>query len=292
MQSPAVTESPSLTAEAVCFLRAAEQRRPKGRRILDDPYARWFLGPLFAPLLAALELAGPLATAVEDRFAGLSTWVPLRHRFIDDGLAAAIDEGAAQVAILGAGYDTRALRFAGALEGRPVFELDFPSTSRRKGSILDAHRDELPRVDLRRVEIDFLSQRLGDALAGAGFEANRPTFFAWEGVSMYLTRDAVEQTLADVRRLGAPGSLLAMDFWHYVDTPGLLGAAYRAAPGLLTLVGESITLSVHPRDVASLMSGAGFDVVEQAAGDELARRYGAAGRRVDPANHVVLARSA
>ena len=37
---------PSQTAEAVCWMRASEQRRKPSERILDDPYAKLFLGPM------------------------------------------------------------------------------------------------------------------------------------------------------------------------------------------------------------------------------------------------------
>ena len=174
--------------------------------------------------------------------------MPLRHRFIDDHLAAALDAGVAQVVLLGAGYDTRAYRFADQLDGRPVFEVDLAPISRAKAATIAKHADEFPDANVVRVEIDFESQALADVLADAGFDVGGPTFFIWEGVPMYLTRAAVKATLDAVHELSGDGSQIAHDMWYLVDDPGPLGTARRAAPGALSLIGEPVTFGVHPED--------------------------------------------
>jgi len=123
---------PSQTAEVVCLMRASDQRRRPAERILDDPYARWFLGPMSRAALATWEASGRWGRLAERLSPGLTAWVLARHRWIDDCLARAVEGDVAQVVLLGAGYDTRAYRFAAALRGRPVYEVDFPATSRRK----------------------------------------------------------------------------------------------------------------------------------------------------------------
>src|SRR4029453_8053476 len=104
---------------------------------------------------------GRLGDLAERLSPGVTTFVLVRHRYIDDRLAHALaGVNIRQVVLLGAGYDTRAWRFAQALAGRPVFEVDFPATSARKARILERHAGELPPVDVRRVEIDFQTQSL------------------------------------------------------------------------------------------------------------------------------------
>ena len=63
--------------------------------------------------------------------------------------------------LLGAGYDTRAYRFADQLDGRPVFEVDLAPISRAKAATIAKHEDEFPETNVVRVEIDFESQALG-----------------------------------------------------------------------------------------------------------------------------------
>jgi methyltransferase (TIGR00027 family) len=210
-----------------------------------------------------LRRLGPSAT----------TYVPLRHRYIDDHLVEALDRGAEQVVLLGAGYDTRAYRFADRLHGRPVFEVDLAAISRAKATKVARHAHELPRANVVRVEIDFESQQLQDVLPASGFVVGRPTFFTWEGVPMYLTRAAVKSTLDAVHELGGDGSQLAHDMWHLVDDPGPLGTARRSVPNALSLIGEPVTFGVHPEDYEQLLARHGFRIVDLATASELQERY-------------------
>ncbi|MGH7341547.1 MAG: class I SAM-dependent methyltransferase, partial [Candidatus Rokuibacteriota bacterium] len=221
---------------------------------------------------------------------GVTTFVLVRHRYIDDRLAQALAGGhIRQVVLLGAGYDTRAYRFATALAGRPVFEVDFPATSNRKARILARHARELPPVDVRRVEIDFQTQSLEERLLASGFAKGSPTFFVWEGVSMYLRRQAVKGTLRAIAALGGPGSEVAMDFWYLVDAPDLVSTAYRASASALSLVGEPVTFGIHPEDCVAFLEREGFRVDEVADAATLEERYVADRRRMHPAMYLVHA---
>lgn len=281
---------PSRTAEVVCLFRAMDQRRPDGARILDDPWARHFLGPIFRTALGTYEATGPLGRLVESHSPGLVTYILTRHRYIDDTLQAALQRGVEQVVILGAGYDTRAYRLAAALMGRTVWELDFPATSARKTQILGDLGTELPRTSVRHLQIDFLTERPLDVLSRAGFPLGRPTFFIWEGVSMYLTREAVKSTLRTIHSLGGPGSELAMDFWFLLDSTDLIATTHRLTPNLLHLLGEPITFGIHPEDVEPFLERLGHQAVEVMTPERLESRYVRDGRQVYPADYVVHAR--
>jgi len=263
---------PSLTAEAVTMARALEHLKPQDERVVDDPWAQLFVSPAARRVLAGWSgsLTGRL---VRQLGATGTSYVPLRHRFIDEHLLEALDDGVEQVVLLGAGYDTRAYRFAEQLAGRPVFEVDLAAISRAKAATIAKHGDEFPDANVVRVEIDFESQALGDVLADAGFEVGGLTFFAWEGVPMYLTRAAVKATLDAVHGVSADGSQIAHDMWFLVDEPGPMGSARRAAPGALSLIGEPVTFGVHPEDYDALLRRHGFEVVDLALASELQARY-------------------
>src|SRR5829696_5078659 len=263
---------PSLTAEAVTMARAVEHLKPPSERVVDDPWAHLFVSPAGRRALAAWS--GSLTGRVLRQLGAVGTsYVPLRHRFIDEHLAAALDGGVEQVVLLGAGYDTRAYRFADQLDGRRVFEVDLAPISRAKAATIARHVDQFPEVDVVRVEIDFESQALTDVLPDAGFAVGEATFFVWEGVAMYLTRTAVTATLDAVHEISGEGSEIAHDMWHLVDDPGPLGTARRSAPGALSLIGEPVTFGVHPEDYEYLLGRHGFGVVDLALASELQTRY-------------------
>ena len=280
---------PSLTAEAVTMARAVEQLKPAAERVIDDPWAQYFLSSAARRTLAAwsdtvtgrvLRRLGPTGT----------TYVPLRHRFIDEHLALALDAGVTQVVLLGAGYDTRAYRFADQLDGRPVFEVDLAPISRAKAATIAKHEDEFPEANVVRVEIDFESQAVTDVLSDAGCAIGDSTFFVWEGVPMYLTRAAVKATLDAVHQLSGAGSQIAHDMWYLVDDPGPLGTARRTAPGALSLIGEPVTFGVHPEDYRDFMRRHGFNIVDLALASELQARYAPRTRAaVDDSLYVLCA---
>lgn len=252
--------------------RALEHLKPVDERVIDDPWAHLFLS---APTRRALAAWSGSLTGRVLRALGTTgtTYVPLRHRFIDDHLVAALDAGATQVVLLGAGYDTRAYRFADRLDGRPVFEVDLAAISRAKAATAAKNAAELPSTNVVRVEIDFESETLDEVLPAHGFEVGATTFFVWEGVPMYLTRGAVKATLDSVHELGGDGSQIAHDMWHLVDDPGPLGTARRSAPGALSLIGEPVTFGVHPEDYDALLGRHGFRVIDLAMAGDLRDRY-------------------
>lgn len=300
----------SRTAEAVCFCRALDQLPPSDARLVDDRYAAWFLTPMARAALATLEASSWVGRRVEQlvgdgskRWAAftdlpwraslspaLTTYVLVRHRYMDDALRAALDRGVEQVLVLGAGYDSRAFRFAEALDGRPIYELDFPSTSERKGQVLSEHADELPQVDLRRVAIDFQSERLVDALARSGFEVGRSTFVVWEGVAMYLPRATVQDTLSQLRSVVGPGSELVWDLWYLLDAPDLSATAYRVTPSLLHVLGEPIVFAMHPEDLPDFCRREGLEAIEVAEAPKLRERYLQDDRPIYPTVYLSHAR--
>ncbi|MBK6688027.1 MAG: SAM-dependent methyltransferase [Deltaproteobacteria bacterium] len=266
-----------------------DQRRPPALRVLDDPWARHFLSPAFRAALGTIKASGPLGEWVEAHSTGLAAYILTRHRYIDDLLVAALARGIEQVVILGAGYDTRAYRFSDALAGRPVWELDFPATSARKLEILGRLGKDLPPARVQHLQIDFRQEQVEDALFRGQFLLGRPTFFIWEGVSMYLTRDAVKATLHMLQGLGGPGSELAMDFWFLLDAPDLVAAAHRLTPNLLHVLGEPITFGIHPDDVTHFLDRLGYRANEVMTAARLEARYLDNQRSVYPADYVVHA---
>lgn len=280
---------PSHTAEIVAFMRATERVRPEADRVLDDPYATWFLTPLSKTRLAAMRFVSrrqgqPLL------FPLLTTYIVTRHRYMDDVVKQALADGTEQFVVLGAGYDMRGWRFAAELAGRPVFEVDHPATAGRKAAIVDAHADQRPAgLDLRRVTIDFATESLPDRLAANGFVAGKKTVVTWEGVSMYLPRAAVKATLKTLSELLGAGSVLTMDFWVPTDSATLSGTFHRVSGAFLWALGEPVTFGVHPEDCGGLLAREGWTLTEVATHDVLEQRYLRDDRRVYPHNFVVTA---
>ncbi|HCR04373.1 MAG TPA: hypothetical protein DIU18_04230 [Gemmatimonadetes bacterium] len=135
-----------------------------------------------------------------------------RTGFFDRVLAEAIDpkgrHPVKQIVILGAGWDTRAWGLLADTDAR-IFEVDMPPTQSAKRAALEGAG--LPTDRITFVETDFATKTWIQAIVERGFDQALPTFFLWEGVTMYLPSEAVDAVLDEVGRL-APGSRIAFDF--------------------------------------------------------------------------------
>jgi methyltransferase (TIGR00027 family) len=172
---------------------------------------------LLGPEELALILEHPIGAAVADPGAvpnfeavGTAAMMLIRTKFIDEKLRQAIADGAAQFVILGAGFDTRAHRFADLLKDVKVFEVDSIATQTHKRRRAEAALGPAP-ANLTYVTIDFNRDKLADALLWAGCDPAKKTFFTWEGVTMYVAEEGVRETLRAVARM-APGSRLVADY--------------------------------------------------------------------------------
>ena len=147
---------------------------------------------------------------IDMRWPGARTSGIARTRLIDDWASAEVAAGAQQALILGAGFDSCAWRLP-AFHDLPVFEVDRPATSATKKKQIEELGASTARVTF--VPIDFDRARLSDALSNSGFQDNRRTLVIWEGVTNYLTADAVDRTLRWVGALTEGSRMI----FTYVD---------------------------------------------------------------------------
>jgi methyltransferase (TIGR00027 family) len=203
-----VTHAPSQTAAATATMRALAAHDPREDVRGPDVLAEVFLTEeQRAPLRDERTRAWVLQNKVAP---GAYEFMIARTAWFDEVTRRALEAGTPQVVLLGAGYDSRAYRFAPLLTRTRVFELDAPPTQARKQELLAQAGVAIPS-NVRYVPIDLAGDDLKVSLLDAGFVQAEQALFLWEGVTYYLTRDTVDRTLAAVRDLAAPGSSIAFD---------------------------------------------------------------------------------
>jgi methyltransferase (TIGR00027 family) len=274
----------------MAFFRAVESRRPAARRQFSDPLAEAVLDrPLrAAALLSGAPVVGGLVPwFVDRRWPGPRPSAVARTRVIDDWLAAAIAAGLDQLVVLGAGYDSRALRIAGA-ERLAVFEVDHPDTQAAKRELLERRPGGAPAHG-RLVPVDFERDALGPSLAAAGFESGARTFTIWEGVVSYLSAEAVEATLRWVAGAAAPGSRLAITYVHRGLIDGSVEFQH-AGPWVESVrrAGEPFVFGFDPDDLPGDVEPLGLRVVEDLSTTEALERLGMPAARVPGFYRVAL----
>ncbi|QTE00066.1 class I SAM-dependent methyltransferase [Streptomyces cyanogenus] len=216
--------------------------------------------------------------------------IAARARFVEDLVAEQAARGVDQYVLLGAGLDTFAQRRPEIAAGLRVFEADRPGPQEWKRRRLTDLGYGVPDW-LRLVPVDFEGDWWGRLLA-AGLDPGRPAVVACTGVTMYLTRDAVEASFRQVATL-APGSVLATTFLRPAeDVEPALRPFHQAAERGARAAGTPFLSYFTPPQILDLIRGTGFRDARHIPAEELTRRYFTArpdGLRPSRAEELVLA---
>jgi methyltransferase (TIGR00027 family) len=258
---------PSRTALRVAMRRAAHQLVDAPPKILDDPLAVKILSP---KTQAELTEESSFMPAVAAKY--MRAFMVVRSRFAEDELARAIQRGASQYVILGAGLDTFAYRNPYAESSLRVFEVDFPATQVWKRERLAAAEIAIP-PSLTFAPVDFERQTLAEGLREAGFDARKITFFSWLGVIMYLTRESAISTLKFVAATRPGGGVVfdyalrreSLNFFQRIALDRLMSRVAAA--------GEPFRLFFDPAELAAELRAMGFTDLNDLGIQEINGRY-------------------
>ncbi len=191
--------------------------------------------------------------------AGARGQVVCRSRCAEDALAAAAAAGIRQYVILGAGLDSFAYR-AGLSARVRTFEVDQQATQDVKRAKLAAASIPEP-ANVVFVPVDFESASLVAELVRGGLDLAQPAFVSWLGVTMYLTREAIARTLAELGAL-APGSQLVADYMLPAELRDEAGSSYVELVGPASAErGEPWLTFLAPEQMSQLLLSNGLTAV-------------------------------
>ena len=251
---------------------AIEQYEPPERRLVSDDLALSILPPGQRAMVRAMRwplLRRLTISAGERAVPGSWALIACRKRFIDDKLNEALGNIDA-IVDLGAGMDTRAYRLVRQSD-IPVFEVDLPVNIGRKKAAVQRAIAVMP-ASVHLVPLDFERDDLITTLTGHGYRPDVRTFFIWEGVTQYLTEDAVRATLGALQ--AAPGgSRLVFTYVRrdFIDGVNMYDAAilykrFRQRQ-------QVWRFGLDPDEVSEFVAEYGWRLVEQAGPDYYLRNY-------------------
>ena len=279
------------TAQGVAKQRLIETIAGPEKSVINDPYAdKFVIGSGVIKLMGHrlnVWLTSKLAPGFHEHLIS-------RTRFIDDLIEKSAKEGIEQYVILGAGYDSRANRL-NLPPSLKIFEVDQPEVSDIKLSKLPK---DLPNLEnITYVNVDFSYQSLSEQLLTAGFDQTKSTIFTLEGVSQYITKEAVSSTIQEL-------SLITKDarsifFMSYVDEllnkdpEACFGKGYpnpsKKANLIQTLsakVGEPWISFYSDEEVESILAKNGYSIKENVTLEDLNSLYFSPVGRVLPENQI------
>jgi methyltransferase (TIGR00027 family) len=283
---------PDLTAVGAAFGRAAHV-------LLDDP--PYVFEDTLSIRLADLDVLraaqmlgsdGRLVVARDDSRAQWRGTFVGRARFVEDLVGERLPMGVEQYVILGAGLDTFAQRRPDVTSRLRIFEVDEPKTQEWKQGRLRELALPVPQ-SLRFVPVNFESgDSWVEAIATAGFDVTRASVIASNGVTQYISVDALKATMRVAAAL-APGTTFVCTFILPVDLIDPDERALRASTEERAAARGFPWISFYaPDEMLSLAKAAGFDEVHHVPASELDERYFVArpdGLRAASGEHLVVA---
>ena len=249
----------SKTALGVTFMRALANRSSK-INIFNDPYAEEFLPYLMRRPIKRKSFIKRAEWFLRRNRIGHS--VLIRARYAEDKLQECINNGVNQYIILGAGWDSFAFRKPELLNDMHVFELDFPSTQKRKKNKLEKLGLTLHK-NVHLIPIDFETTSISEALSNSDFDPNLPTFVTWQGVTYYLTMDAIEHVFDDLGDFCQADLDIVLDyiddrFFHEWKNSRRTRRIHRA----VSFIGEPFKSGFNPKTLANWLEKRNFNLVD------------------------------
>mgnify|MGYP001234073820 CR=1 FL=1 len=290
------------TAQGVAKQRYIESLAKSAQRVIDDPYSKNFvIGS------GLMKLMGHgLNTWLSKKIApGFHEHIISRTRLIDDLVEENSINGFEQYVILGAGYDSRAHRLK-LPDSLKIFEVDQKEVQDKKLSKLP--RELLHKKNITYVSVNFTNQLLHEQLLLSGFDKKKKTIFTLEGVSQYVTRNALISTIEAIAKLSEEaGSIFFISYVNELlnkDPGSCFGDGYVNAAKKAELIkklsakaGEPWISFYSTRDMEKLLSTNSFLIKENLTFEDLNSSYfGTVGRdlaqdQIFKLEHFVIAES-
>ncbi len=200
-----------------------------------------------------------MKTAMMERFSipGIYLHFVCRKRCIEEYVCTAIDQGAEQVVIIGAGFDVLSLLISKKYPDVRVIEIDHPATQAWKKAIIS---QVFPDEKIHFIDLDLTKTTLQERLlASPEYSESRKTVFVAEGLTMYLGEKDVYEMLQFVKNHSAQKSPFIFTYMEE-SQPGQFQFqnATMWTDLWLKLKGERFTWGATEPNLTKLLENAGF----------------------------------
>jgi methyltransferase (TIGR00027 family) len=297
----------SQTALATALMRSLHARVDP-QPLIHDPWGDHLVPEFVVEAIRQRVLAASTVAAAEASSADARSFVDqylranpayasviVRSRYTEDALHAAVARGVRQYVVIGAGFDSYALRRPPGSRDVAVYEIDHPATQGLKRQRLGECGVAVP-ASVHFLAADLSRESLGLVLSRSPFRSGEPAFFSWLGVTMYLTREANLASLRAIAESGAPGSQLIFTYLdEAVFREGRVPATFHELQRAVSAVGEPFVSGFAPSSLADDLRAVGFELEEDLEDAELVARYdrtGANGLRAAARSRIARARVA
>lgn len=183
-----------------------------------------------------------------------------RKKEISTQARTALDAGATQVIVLGAGLDILSMRLAIAYPNARFIEIDTGASQQFKIQALAQANIATP-ANLERIEGDLRNPLAGILAASTLFDKNAKTVWIAEGFMMFVPEESVRRIFSEIKNLSASGSQIIFTTLASKKTSGAFGQLMQNI--YLTKEHCPFEWSASASEVQSLLNSLGYQMAYQ-----------------------------
>ena len=196
-----------------------------------------------------------------------------RAAFAEKSLERAVQIGAKQYLILGAGYDTFAYRQPTWGSNLEIFEIDHPATSNDKRVRLKNAKLMIPD-NVHYIKADFMEEAWPKALlADRTFNCNKISCSSILGVAYYLSKRTFEALISAISEISPKGSSIIFDYPDENSYTEKAGERAKKQSMLAGAANEKMLASYSYGDMERLLSAHDFLIYEHLTPQEMTKQY-------------------
>lgn len=217
------------------------------KHFVSEPWNNFLLNPE-----ASLE-------QIEKRLPGGVYYLLLRTRYFDQSLQNWINRfPQSQIVSLGAGFDTRSIRFNQSDNTLFFYDVDLKAMLDYKKNIIKGNK-LTEKSNIHYVPTNFQTDDVFKNLESQGFNPSLPTYFFCEGVSFFLEEENFQTILDGITQLDNKHNILAFDyaFKDYIDGDLHFHGAKETYEELKN-IGEPHVFGINYNDVTDYFKEKGF----------------------------------
>jgi len=264
-----IEKESSRTAAYTCTCRAASYLESNPLLKSDDHIAVKLL-PRFVKYLlklGILNLKGRISPE------GIYPYVIARTKYIDSIFQNAVKNGVEQVVIFGAGFDSRAIRLTDQNTNIKVYEIDTNFTLNAKTKQFGKRGLVKPENNIY-MPIDFDKEKIKLKLDDSSFNISKKTLFILEGLIMYLSEKAIDDTFKLINDYSLPGSLLVFDYiYASVLRQELKYFGEKSIYERVKKDGESWTFGIEEGEIEKFLNYYNFNLIEHLDSNTIEDKY-------------------
>jgi methyltransferase (TIGR00027 family) len=134
---------------------------------------------------------------------------------------------------------------------------------------------------------------LAERLQSSCYNERGKTLFIWQGVTVYLTAEGVDSTLASIAHHSGPGSAVIFDYFYNETLRDTSRPEVKMMRRAARVTGEEYLFGIDQGQIEPFLTQRGFRDIRNATPDDLKRLYftGPNSRRVIPTGVAIASAS-